>query len=217
MGYSAAVLDRARAQFESSKAEHRASVYRYRETVFAKIPRLQEIEMELRKSVAMYIRSSLVDRSGIMADEIRNRNLLLQSERDSLIQKHNLNKRMLSEEPKCPICGDRGYVGSAMCDCFRKFCVLEQNRELTRLMATGNESFENFNLNYYPDISLDYFYATTEDGRQQPSLSKATIRHGIKRYPTYISIYEILHCSIERVSAVFNNASYSIMLLLRKS
>ena len=124
---------------------------------------------------------------------------------------------MLSEEPKCPICGDRGYVGSAMCDCFRKFCVLEQNRELTRLMATGNESFENFNLNYYPDISLDYFYATTEDGRQQPSLSKATIRHGIKRYPTYISIYEILHCSIERVSAVFNNASYSIMLLLRKS
>ena len=56
----------------------------------------------------------------------------------------------LDEKPICDRCGGTGYVGSAMCDCLKELCRQEQKKELT-LLHVGNESFDQFRVDYYPD------------------------------------------------------------------
>ena len=38
-----------------------------------------------------------------------------------------------------------------MCECLRELCRQEQKKELTTLLGTGRERFEQFRLDYYPD------------------------------------------------------------------
>ena len=82
-------------------------------------------------------------------DKIRQENLALQQEREALITAH-FEPGYLDETPVCDHCGGTGYVGANMCGCLMELCRQEQRKELTFLNA-GNESFQQFRLEYYPD------------------------------------------------------------------
>ena len=151
MGYSAEVIRRARARLASAKADRESENQRHLQDAYAKLPRLREIDRELRITMAQAAQAAFAgggDFNAAMA-KTRDRNLALQQERKMLVALH-FGEGYLDDSPICPVCGGGGYVGSNMCQCLMELCRQEQKKELTFLSA-GHEAFDQFRLDYYPD------------------------------------------------------------------
>lgn len=150
MSYDAAVLRRATARLEEQKRRSRRELERRRAEVEARIPRVAQIDARLRCTLLDVARATF--RGGDPTKEIeklRDENLALQAERERLLTSAGYPADVLEEKPVCPRCQDKGWVGSCMCDCLKKLCAQEQIRELSKLLDLGEQSFENFRLDYY--------------------------------------------------------------------
>lgn len=146
MIYPETVLRRAKARLEQANR----AAERHAEEIYEKYPRLREIDMELQSSMAKVVAATFA--GGDVAGAVRSakqRNLALQEERSWLLQANELEESDLDPRSVCPECGGSGYVGERMCSCLRELCRQEQKKELSSLLA-GKESFESFNLEYYP-------------------------------------------------------------------
>ncbi len=154
MAYNSEVVRRARQRLESAKAD-KESVRRQRlQTVYTQLPRVREIDIELRKS--MVLATQAIFAGGEDAHEAmkaaKAANLALQQERKALIS-GEFGENYLDEAPICSRCGGVGYVGSQMCSCLQELCRQEQKKELT-LLTCGDGSFDDFRLDYYPDTPI---------------------------------------------------------------
>ena len=151
MGYSAEVLMAARRRLEAARADRESAYRADLARAYREVPRLKEIDRSLRQTMAQAAQAVFSqggDVESAMADA-RRENLALQEERRTLLAAH-FPPGFLSDTPNCPLCGDTGYVGSAMCRCLRALCAQEQKKELT-VLAAGEERFDDFRLDYYPD------------------------------------------------------------------
>ncbi len=153
MPYSQAVLQRAEQRLEQARQQHDKETRARIADIYARYPRLKEIDAQLRKTAARVMAVSFrrgADTAAAM-QTLKAENLALQQEREWLLESNDLDPDDLEPSPICPNCGGRGYVGAMMCDCLRELCRQEQKKELSRLIGTGRESFERFNLDLYPD------------------------------------------------------------------
>lgn len=55
----------------------------------------------------------------------------------------------------CEKCKDSGYFGGKLCDCVKNVAKKIAFEELSRSLPLDNYSFDNFDLNYYPDTDID--------------------------------------------------------------
>ena len=151
MAYSSEVVRAARKVLADAKAD-RASRYRENlQTAYEKLPRLQEIDRLMRSTMAAAAQAAFArdgDGAALMA-QAKNQSLALQAEKDRLIAE-NFPEGFLEEGPICRKCGGEGYIGTQMCDCLKELCRAEQRKQVT-LLSANRETFEDFNLNYYPD------------------------------------------------------------------
>lgn len=150
MAYSEQVLRRARARLEQAKAEHERENEQLRADAYRRFPRLQELDRELRLTMTQLVSHALRQGSAEALEQIKANNLALQREREWILEAGELED-YLAETPFCPHCGGSGYVGSKMCSCLSDLCRQEQKKELTSLLGSGNESFDDFRLDVYPD------------------------------------------------------------------
>ena len=153
MAYDGKVLAAARERFEADK-ERRAAAFRARrEEILRAEPRLDEVERALRSTMGRVIAAALRHGTDPTAavERQRQENLALQEERRRLLREAGFAEDALTEQSACTRCNDTGYTPDGqMCECFRRYYVEEQNRELSRLLNIGEQSFENFRLDYYP-------------------------------------------------------------------
>ena len=151
MAYSSEVIRRARQQLESDKAD-RASRYReHLQTAYREVPRLQEIDVLLRKSMVVAAQAAFTRGGDVqeLMEQAKSANLALQEEKERLLRQH-FPEGFLEEGPACRKCWDEGYIGSTMCQCLRERCRQEQIREVS-LLSAGDQRFSNFDLTYYSD------------------------------------------------------------------
>lgn len=151
MAYNSEVMRRARQRLESAKAD-RESRYRERlQNVYAQLPRVREIDIELRKSMVLATQAIFAGGEDALEsmEAVKKANLALQAERKKLIDDH-FGTDYLDESPICNRCGGEGYIGSQMCSCLQQLCNQEQKKELT-LLTCGDGSFDDFRLDFYPD------------------------------------------------------------------
>ena len=151
MPYSADVIRYARAELARQKEDRETLQRRRLQEAYTKLPRLKEIDDQIRRTMAQAAQAVFVkggDGAAAM-EQVKQDNLSLQQERKSLVEAH-FAPGWLDETPICDRCGGTGYLGSSMCRCLHKLCAGEQRRTLRRL-CTGNERFENFRLDYYSD------------------------------------------------------------------
>lgn len=151
MAYSEQVLHRAQARLTQAKADHESETNARIEALYRQYPRLREIDLALRRSVAQAVSAAFrkgQDPTAAIA-AIRDENLALQREREWILEANDLEESALEHTPICPHCGGSGYVGAAMCECLRELCRQEQKKELSSLLG-GKETFEQFRLDYYP-------------------------------------------------------------------
>ncbi len=151
MAYSSEVVARARARLAEAREDRESENRQHLADAYARIPRLKEIDLELRKTMVMAAQAAFLQGSdGREAmEQARLQNRSLQQERAQLAAEH-FEEGYLDESPICDRCGGHGYVGSAMCECLAELCRQEQKKELS-ILSGGKESFHQFRLDYYPD------------------------------------------------------------------
>lgn len=151
MGYDPNVMRRATARLEEERRLRNERAGRLRREAYARQPRLAQLDRSLQGTMAELVAASL--RHGGNANEtvqeIRERNLALQREREELLREMKLDPGQLDAAPACPLCGDTGWRGTSMCQCLRELCSQEQIKELSKLLDLGEQSFDSFNLDYY--------------------------------------------------------------------
>ena len=151
MSYDANILRRATEQLEARHNSEVERVARLRAQVYAKEPRLEQLDRNLQgtmsKLMAVALRNGESPAKAIRA--IREQNLDLQRERAVLLGSLGLPEDALEEKPLCPLCGDTGWKGAKMCSCLKELCTQEQNRELSKLLDLGDKSFDTFSMEYY--------------------------------------------------------------------
>lgn len=151
MAYSKDVVQRARQRLASAKADRESENRQHLQHAYEQIPRLKEIDLLLRQSMALAAQTVFTKGGDAKAamEQVKNANLALQQERQRLIDMY-FEKGYLDETPICQHCGGLGYVGSTMCSCLQELCRQEQTKELS-VLACSDERFENFRLDYYSD------------------------------------------------------------------
>ena len=151
MGYSAQVISRARQQLAQQKADKESAYRQALAQAYGQVPRLKEIDILLRSSMAVAAQTVFSKGGDIQAtmEQVKNENLALQQERKALIEA-NFAPGFLDESPICENCGGSGYLGSNMCACLDALCRKSQKQELHHLTG-GQEQFGAFRLDYYPE------------------------------------------------------------------
>ena len=123
-----------------------------RESIFRRQPRLREIDSELRSTMSRIITSALrhgTDPTPAVA-VLREENLRIQEEKRQLLTQMGLPQDCLEEKPACALCGDTGYRNGQVCRCLRQYYAREQQKELSRMLDLGSQSFDTFSLDWYP-------------------------------------------------------------------
>ena len=151
MGYSAEVMQRARARLAAAKADRESENQQHLALAYERIPRLREIDRQLRMTMAMAAQAAFTKGGDVQSamEEVKQKNLALQQERQQLVHLY-FEEGYLDDSPVCTHCGGSGYVGATMCECLAELCRQEQKKELT-FLNVGRESFDQFRLDYYPD------------------------------------------------------------------
>ena len=123
MAYSIEVIQRAKDRLAQAKADRESQYGRRLAEAYAQIPRLKEIDLQLRHSMALAARNVFAGGGQVREamDKIRQENLSLQQERAVLIEAH-FGPGYLDEVPVCDRCGGSGYVGANMCGCLMELC-----------------------------------------------------------------------------------------------
>ena len=151
MAYSTEVLRRARARLAMAKEDRESENREHLQNAYAKVPRLQQIDRQLRATMALAAQAAFAqgEDPAELLEQARRENISLQQERAELIALY-FEEGYLDDSPVCEACGGSGYMGSQMCECLRELCRQEQKKELT-FLNVGRESFEQFRLELYPD------------------------------------------------------------------
>ena len=151
MPYSAEVVRRARARLAQAKEDRESENRQHLAEAYARVPRLKEIDIQLRRTMAQAAQAAVLQGSDVreLMEKVREENLALQRERARLAAE-NFEEGYLDDSPICASCGGSGYVGSTMCECLRELCRQEQKKEIS-ILAGGKETFSQFRLDYYPD------------------------------------------------------------------
>ncbi len=151
MPYQGTVIRAATQQLRTDEQRHRAEFDRRRQRLYRQYPRLQEIDRLLVKTVRDASMTALQQGVDPMPalQRAREENQALQQERGILLTEHGYDANALTYQPLCPLCNDRGWRGSEMCECLRERCGREQIRNLSSMLDLGNQSFDTFDLSYY--------------------------------------------------------------------
>ena len=151
MGYSAEVVQRARARLAEAKADRESENQQHLAHAYEQVHRLREIDRQLRLTMALAAQAVFSQGGDVQAamEAAKEKNLALQQEREALARMY-FEEGYLDDSPICEKCGGSGYIGSTMCECLTELCRQEQKKELT-FLNVGRESFEQFRLDYYPD------------------------------------------------------------------
>ena len=148
------LMENARRTLAQIRARNEAELLTRREEAYAKIPRLQGIERELRALVPQAAVTALRrgEDVGKAIDAIAQRSLTLQEQRRQLLREAGYSENYIDEIYTCPKCGDTGYKNGVVCSCLDALYREEVRRSLSSLLKLGSESFETFDLSYYSDM-----------------------------------------------------------------
>lgn len=152
MAYDGRIMRRALERLETDRREREERFLARRESIFRRQPRLRQIDEELRSTMSRIIAQALRRGTdpGPAVAALREENLRIQEEKRQLLHTMGLPEDCLEETPACPLCGDTGYRNGRVCRCLRRYYAEEQQKELSRMLDLGGQSFDSFSLDWYP-------------------------------------------------------------------
>ncbi len=137
-------FDEKRLKYETEAAARQAEVYE-------KIPRIAEIDGELRSTIFNIIKSTFSSGNNAepMILAVRDHNLNLQRERAELLVSHGYSYDYMDAHYDCARCSDTGYVNGSPCTCLIDAYRAAQSDSLRQMFAGALSSFDDFSLDHY--------------------------------------------------------------------
>ncbi len=122
--------------------------------LYAKIPRLQEIENELNSYAIKSAKAILSSPQKSTLKDLQSKIKELKEERINILKKDGKTIKYLSPNYECSKCNDTGYItkngSSEMCSCLKqKILDIEYND--SNIGNIDKENFKKFNINLYSD------------------------------------------------------------------
>ena len=146
-------LARAREQIAQQRAENEREHRRRVDDAYRRVPGLRALDQTLQQQMITLV--GLTMRHGSdPTDELRaleRANLDTQAQRAELLTSYHLPVDYTDDIYSCPRCHDTGYVQGQPCECLLRRYNAELTRDLSRLLQSGNESFEHFDLTLYDE------------------------------------------------------------------
>lgn len=163
MFFDSKILNQARELHAEQKLAHERALEARRETAYAKVPHLGEIDHALRNTIRDMLQITLDQDENPEArlEAIGAENQALQAESRRILLEHDYPEDYLDDTPLCAICKDFGTSDSGICDCLLDLYRTLQAKELSSLLNLGAEHFDAFSLDYYDDRTIDPRFGMT--------------------------------------------------------
>ena len=162
------IYDRAVKIVAEKKNSRKREMEHRRREVFAKVPRIGEIEQQLdRYGIRMLnlIASGQCDEkqavSGIVAE-----NKAFMEERERLLIQAGFDKNYLEILPECKKCGDSGFEDGKICSCLRREITACALKDANLSEGLSEQTFENFRLSYYSDEYVEEYGCSPRENMQ---------------------------------------------------
>ena len=152
MAYDGVIMQRALARFDQARQRRAAEMEQRRRMLYARQPRLEEIERTLRGTMSRIVAAAAKKGEDPLPAirALRDENLALQQERAQLLTE-------LGYPADYPLCGDTGYDKKGVCRCLRQYYAREQLQELSRLLPLGEARFETFRFDLYDSAEWESY------------------------------------------------------------
>ena len=153
--------------------------------LYARIPRLQEIETELNSFAIKTAKALLVKFDPSYISELQNKANDLRLERETILKKDGKDISYLSPHYECSKCKDTGYVlddgKSVMCSCLKQQILnIEYNN--SNIGNLDRENFKQFNLNLYSDEVNEEKYGSDLSPRENIKVIGKEVKKFIKNF-----------------------------------
>ena len=153
------IYEKATAIIDGRKAKRMSAIARREHEVFAKVPRIKEIEQELDR---FGIRMLNLIANGKCDSEKATSNIIAENkaylkERDRLLAEAGFATDYLDVPPYCSKCEDSGFVDGKICSCLQSELTQIALREANLSENLAGHTFENFKLSYYSDEYVEEY------------------------------------------------------------
>lgn len=140
-------------EYEKKREEAIRLAEKVKEDLYYQFPRLAEIDEEISLLTIRTTKTLLQQKDSTLLNEFNRKLEKLRMEKESLLQKNNIDKHFFEPHFACMQCQDTGYITdknfhSTMCNCLKqRLFDLEYNK--SNIYQLAHQNFENFKLDYY--------------------------------------------------------------------
>ena len=154
MAYNSKVVKKVLTDFENKYKAAASDAEKRKTELYGKIPEIHDIDRKLSATYKELAEIMLNSRgsggdAGLKMEDVKKKNQDLRKKRISLLEKAGYSEKYTEPNYECPNCEDTGYQGEFMCDCLRKALAAESVNYSGLGRTIKNQTFDNFNLNYY--------------------------------------------------------------------
>lgn len=157
MKYDGSVYERAEKELALRRSRAEKERELHHSEVVEKYPEIAELErqmavcgLEAAKAIGMN-----KDKSAEFIETLKNHNLAAQRRRAQILKEAGYPDDYLEVKYSCPVCDDKGYINGRMCPCYKNLIRTIAYDKLSRISPLTVSTFEDFSLDYYPEIPLE--------------------------------------------------------------
>lgn len=162
------VYEKATAILAERKEKRKRELDRRKSEVFAKVPRILEIEEELDRfgfrMLNMIANGECDEKTAVSSITAQNKEFV--KERERLLLENGFEKGYLEIGYYCPHCEDSGFQGGKVCSCLQKEITAIALKEANLSKLLSEQTFENFKLSYYSDEYVPEYGCSPRENMQ---------------------------------------------------
>ena len=173
--------DKIMREYSKTQSRNRRLLEEHKQEIYAKIPRIREIDEEVATLSTQKARALLSGQAS-GTEDLKAAISLLSQERTALLVCNSYPEDYLELPYTCPLCQDTGYVGDKKCICFKKAEIelLYTQSNLKEILK--KENFEHFSFDYYSDTMRNEATGLTE--RETAKKAFDTARNFVRTFDT---------------------------------
>ena len=154
-----------RQELEQKRRKAQRAAKQRKIEIYEKIPALSELDREMNLKAAEY--SMRIINGEDVDNEMKRELGEISDRKKACLCEHGLTGADFEPKYSCPVCHDTGVVDSDYCSCF-KARVIEENFNSSNIGKTlNNQSFDSFDLMFYPDEKTDKYPCTPRENMRR--------------------------------------------------
>lgn len=145
------IYSRIQREYNELQERNKKELEQKREEIYAKIPRIKEIDQELNTS-AIALTRKILDKSFSTEDiieKMHQKNIDLQMEKGELLATNNYAVDYLTIKFCCKKCNDTGYINDSVCSCYKQKLIKIAYAQSNLGELLHYQCFDNFDFSYY--------------------------------------------------------------------